>query len=323
MKQDAFERSRRAVWSSLDAALEQQSSGQRIYKFSYSEQFLNDYRETARDLSLAQSRAYSRELIEQLNDLVTRAHNVVHVRRSSWGEATKRFFARDFPREVRRAKMFVLIAALAFVLPGVAVATAIANDPSTIYGVMDSESIDGIERMYDAKLRKLGRERSSDTDIAMFGFYVLNNGGIALRTFAAGILLGLGSIYVLVVNGVIISAVIAHLVGIGSGEQILSFVAGHSSLELIAIVLAGASGCMMGFALLAPGEYSRAVALRRNAVRAARIILGCVPMLVLAAFVEAFWSSLTVVPATFKYVVGLLLWVLVIAYFMLVGRNAA
>ena len=323
MKQESFEKSRRQVWSSLDEALQQASKGHVIYKERYSNRFIQDYRETARDLSLAKSRAYSRELIEQLNDLVTRAHNVVHVRRSNWIADVLDYFIRGFPQEVRRARFFVLVSLVAFVIPALAVSVMIVSEPSSVYRVLSPEQVDQIESMYDASLRRVGRERAADTDIQMFGFYVANNAGIALRTFAAGIVFGLGSLFVLVTNGLLIGAVITHLVTIGSAETVLSFVAGHSSLELGAIVLAGASGLMLGFPLVAPGPYSRAVALRLSAVRAARIIMGCVPMLVIAASIEAFWSSVSAIPAIVKYAVGMMLWFLVIAYFILVGRRAA
>lgn len=322
MKQETFEKTRRKVWTSLDRSLQKPSKGHVVYQEQYSDQFLQNYRETAKDLSLAQSRAYSRELIEQLNDLVSRAHNVVHVRRSNWMADVLEYFRCGFPQEVRRAKMFVLVAAIAFLLPALAVSVMVASEPSSVYLVLSPDQVDQFENMYDETARRVGRQRASDSDIQMFGFYIANNAGIALRTFAAGIVFGLGSLFVLIFNGVFISTVCTHLINVGSSETILSFVAGHSALELVAIVLAGASGLMLGFPLIAPGAFSRAVALKLAAIRAARIIMGCVPMLVLAACIEAFWSSLSVIPPIVKYVVGLTMWLLVLAYFTLVGRRA-
>ena len=95
---------------------------------------------------------------------------------------------------------------------------------------------------------------------------------------------------------------------------------GHGSFELTALVLAGAAGLMLGHALVAPGVRTRAVALREAGRRAISIVFGATLMLLIAAFIEAFWSSSTLVSPTVKYWVGGALWVLVFSYFIFAGR---
>ncbi|EDN68430.1 integral membrane protein [Beggiatoa sp. PS] len=102
-----------------------------------------------------------------------------------------------------------------------------------------------------------------------------------------------------------------------------SFVVGHSALELIAIALAGAAGFKLGFALLVPGRLTRLQALRHAATHSIVIIYGVILMLLLAAFIEAFWSSNTAIDPNIKYTVGGFLWLSVVSYLVLVGRNRA
>ena len=109
------------------------------------------------------------------------------------------------------------------------------------------------EQMYDPASEHQLRERGADSDVLMFGFYIRNNIGVGFRTFAGGIFVGLGTLFFLIYNGLLFGAVSGHISNIGYEETFRSFVAGHGPFELTAIVLAGASGFMIGMAVLAPG----------------------------------------------------------------------
>src|SRR5690606_32673920 len=113
------------------------------------------------------------------------------------------------------------------------------------------------ESMYDpaAEHWRLGRE--SGGDLEMFGYYIANNIGIGFRTFAGGLFAGVGSLLVLVSNGVVFGTVAAHLQGIGHGGPFWRFVVGHAAPELSAIVVAGTAGLRLGLGVVAPGRRSR------------------------------------------------------------------
>ena len=131
----------------------------------------------------------------------------------------------------------------------------------------------------------------------MFGHYIWNNVSIGFRTFASGLLAGVGAIVVLIVNGVMIGGVAGHLQAVGHGDPFWRFVAGHSAPELTAIVIAGGAGLRLGLNLIAPGQRRRIDALVEGGRRGALLCLGVLAMLVFAAFVEAFWSSIAWMPA--------------------------
>jgi uncharacterized membrane protein SpoIIM required for sporulation len=180
-----------------------------------------------------------------------------------------------------------------------------------------------MERMYDPDASRLGRfaERGSGDDWMMFGYYIMNNIGIAFQTIASGLLFGLGSLFFLLFNGLMIGAVAGHLTQIGYGVSFWSFVVGHGAFELTAIALAGGAGLKLGWALLAPGRLSRGDALRLAAARSVRLTGGVIVFLLVAAFIEAYWSSMTLASPTLKYLVGGGLWLLVLTYLLLAGRD--
>ena len=157
----------------------------------------------------------------------------------------------------------------------------------------------------------------------MFGFYIWNNVRISFQAFAGGLLLGAGSLFYLVSNGVHFGAAAGYLTRIGLGPQFWPFVATHSALELPALVLAGGAGLHLGWALLAPGRRTRAGALAAAARDGLPLVYGAALMDVLAACLEAFWSASALVPATLKLAAAAALWTLVAAYFTLAGRRHA
>ena len=141
-------------------------------------------------------------------------------------------------------------------------------------------------RHYNGHLGHLGRERQSDSDFMMFGFYIMNNISITFQLFASGLVLGLGTLFYVVVNGVFIGAASGHLINAGYQSTFFQFVIGHGSFELTALVVAGGAGFMLGHALLAPGMVGRLAALRLVAPRAVRIVMGAALMCLIAAFIE-------------------------------------
>lgn len=154
----------------------------------------------------------------------------------------------------------------------------------------------------------------------MAGFYVNNNVGIALRCFALGIFFGVGSALALVFNGLFTGAVLGYVTSQGAGGNILTFIVGHGSLELGAIVLAGGAGLAMGWSIVAPGDKTRIAALQAVGRDVVSIVFGAAIMLFMAASIEGFWSASSA-PAAVKRSVGLAMLALVLVYLTFVGRG--
>ena len=227
-----------------------------------------------------------------------------------------------FPALVRAEWRLVTAAALLFFGPLLGLIAVLQVYPEFVHYLLDPRQIASFHEMYDPANRRLGT-RGADSSLLMFGFYIWNNIRIGFQTFAGGLLFGVGSIWFLGANGVILGAVSGYLTQIGYTQTFWSFVAGHSSLELLAIVISGAAGLRLGMAVIAPGNVSRRAALVAAAKPAVRLMYGAATMFLAAAFVEAFWSPLTEFGFQIKIIVGISGWVILLGYFLLAGRGRA
>jgi len=280
------------------------------------------YRRICQSLALAADRQYSPELVDRLNRLALRGHHALYRNRRRQSQRVLEYLLGGFPALVRAEWRLVTAAALLFFGPLLGLIAVLQAYPEFVHYLLDPRQIASFHEMYDPANRRLGT-RGADSSLLMFGFYIWNNVRIGFQTFAGGLLFGVGSIWFLGANGVIIGAVSGYLTQIGYAETFWSFVAGHSSLELTAIVISGAAGLRLGMAVIAPGNTSRRAALVAAAKPAVRLMYGAAMMFLGAAFVEAFWSPLTEVGFQIKIIVGISGWVLLLGYFLLAGRARA
>ncbi|MEH6578176.1 MAG: stage II sporulation protein M [Amphritea sp.] len=324
MKQDDFEKRYQAVWEELSNQLDAlEKSRFKRTRGQLSANLPGLYRQVCNHYALARGRRYSPTLEEQLHRLVLRGHQHLYTRRGAWLWQLLAFVAVGFPRSLRRHQSYFWLALALFLFPGVLIGGFCMLDESLIYSVMSEAEVANMAEMYRPDNARPGRtiERSAESDFAMFGFYIFNNIGIGFRTFAMGILAGVGTVFTLIYNGLAIGAVAGYLSSLGYHETFWPFVSGHSSLELTAIVICGAAGLMLGRGMIAPGCYSRADAIRFRAKQALPLVMGAGLMLLGAAFIEAFWSA-NDLPNQIKYIFAALMWLLMILYFIFAGRGA-
>ena len=325
MKQQQFETDHQALWDEIGLLMTDLQRKRSHRQLSAEEhlRFPALYRQLCSHYALARSRGFSPALVEHLHGMVLRGHPLLYRYKGGWNWRVLHFVFAGFPRAVRRHKGYFFAALLAFLLPGVLMGGACYLNEDLLYTVMSESMVAQMEQNYDPANDRPGRavERSSETDFTMFGYYIMNNIGIGFRTFATGIMLGIGSLFLLIFNGLVIGGVAGHLSRLGYHDTFWPFVSGHGSFELTAIVICGAAGLMLGHALLAPGQETRLQALKRRALDALPLVMGAALMLLVAAFIEAFWSSSVLPPAT-KYVVAALLWSFVILYLSFMGRGA-
>lgn len=279
------------------------------------------YRRLCQQLALARHRSYGGVVIERLNALALQGQRQLYQRARVPFSAAVATLLGAFPRTVRQHRRTVLWAHLLFYGAALAMFIAVSRQPDLAHSLVPPEALAEYEAMYQGAEGLPGR--GADSDVAMFGFYIQHNVGIAFRTFAGGVLCGVGSLVVLLYNALFMGTIFAYLGGRGLGDALFSFVIGHSSFELTAIVLSAVAGLELGLAATAPGHLPRGLALRRAAQRVAPMLYGFAAMLVLAAFIEAFWSSTTWLPSGIKYGVGVALWLAVWAWLLLGGRRRA
>ena len=273
------------------------------------------YRQTAADLSTAREDPASASLARYLNDLLGRAHNLVYsgTARSRPAGAV-RFYAHEFPRVFQQTVSYTLTA-LALFGAGAAAAMALAAaDPGFERFVLSGRMMDTIER----------REMWTHSIVAVKPYassaIMTNNIAVALAACATGMFAGLGPVYMMLFNGLLIGVIGTACARAGMSGQLWSFVAPHGSLELPAIFIAGGAGLILGRGILFPGALPRRDAIAEAGATSIRLLLGVLPMLVIAGVIEGFVSP-TAVPPAVKFVIGAALSVLLVLYLFVPRRS--
>jgi uncharacterized membrane protein SpoIIM required for sporulation len=315
----AFVERRQRDWDELDSVVRTaQERGPRRLSPQQISRLSPLYRDVCADLSRAQAARYAAPLLDYLQGVTAAAHAVLYGRPLHAGRGSPlRLALEAFPRAVRRHKIAMVIALLLFFVPFFAGFFATMAHSAFAARVVPEAQL---RPLVEAYREGFASGRSPGVDAEMAGFYVNNNIGIALRCFATGLAFGLGSAFYLVENGLATGAMIGYVVSHGAGNNILTFIVGHSSLELGAIVLAGGAGLVLGWSIVAPGDKTRIASLQQAARSVMVVVFGAAAMLLLAAGIEGFWSASNV-PSVVKRVVGGILLVIVAAYISLAGRG--
>ncbi len=331
MRQDAFIARHEGEWLALERWLDKNERGQAkraprrplppLPGEVTDADFPARYRRLCQQLALANSRGYSPVVGHRLQALMQRGHRLLYKPPAPRWRRVIDFMLADFPRLVRAHAAYMWASAALFYVPLIGMIVALQLHPELVHSLADPMQIASWEQMYDPAADHIGRDRASAGDWQMFGLYIFNNISIGLRTLASGLVFCVGAIYVLVANGVMIGTVFGHLQAIGFGGPLWRFVCGHGSFELTAIVISGGGGLRLGMALIAPGRRSRARALVDAGGDAGRLALGALVMFVIAAFIEAFWSSIGSIPGVVKYSVAGVLWTFVFVWLWRGGRG--
>ena len=317
MKEQSFINRREKFWNEFDAAVH---GGKKNLR-SRSSWFPLGYRELTQDLNTARANGYDPSIIERLNTLVLEGNQILYSRRSWSIKPAADFVLRDFPCAVRSQWRSLGVSLLIFYGLAFFCAFLCVRYPGFTYQILGEDTIENLEQMYDPAGAHYLVPRDVRSDADMFGFYIYNNITIAFRTFAGGILAGVGSLLILCFNGVFLGAVAGHIINASLGGTFFPFVIGHGSFELTAIVLSAQGGLILGYRLFITKGLSRSSSIRSAGKTALPIIAGAALMLVIAAAIEAFWSSRYEFPLALRYGAGAAGWLMVILYFTFAGRR--
>jgi uncharacterized membrane protein SpoIIM required for sporulation len=315
--EDAFVATRQLRWTELDGIL----TGRALHRRDGATiaRAVSLYRIVCSDLMRARSAGYTPDLLAYLDGLVSRAHNAIYGARPFRLPDFVRGIYREFPRAVRKNGLFFALSTALFLIPLAIGLIAGMGSREAATQIIPAEMLEGMAESYSTGF---DQGRSEGVDAGMAGFYVYNNVGIAFRCFATGIFFCLGSVFFLVYNGLVIGTVTGFVSQAGYGQNILTFMCGHAPFELTAILIAGAAGLRMGWALVDTGGRTRIGSLRGAAPDITRMVLGAGAMLVIAAGVEAFWSPSSLAPPI-KWVAAGVFTLMVAAYLAVAGRARA
>jgi uncharacterized membrane protein SpoIIM required for sporulation len=302
---------REAKWQELDSLLQRaEKKGIKTLTAKEIGTLASLYRSVAADLSRANTNQIGQTIVQDLQALTTRGYSQIY--RGSRRQEVRGmidFYLRELPQVLRQTWVYTAIAFALFLVGGVIAWWFAWQDASFLPLIVPHNLIEKVRDRHELWMGSiLGTEPFAASSIA------INNLSVAFRMVGGGITAGLWTIYALFYNGLSIGAV-ATLVGQnGLAYPFWAFVFPHGALELPAIFIAGGGGLLIAKGLLFPGQYRRRDALKIYGLQAAQLVMGIVPMLLLAGTIEGFFSPQNVIPSPVKYLAGTGLFILLILY---------
>jgi uncharacterized membrane protein SpoIIM required for sporulation len=242
------------------------------------------YRQTASDLATVREDVTSNQLSFYLNQLLGRAHNLIYMGHKQKISGLVRFYTQTFPQVFRETFPQTFLAFLIFAVTGVATWAVTIHDPAFAHRMLGPEMMATIEK------REMWTKSIVTVKPLAASGIMTNNLAVCFTAFAMGITAGLGTINMMVTNGMLIGVIGAATWQSGMALQLWSFVAGHGALELPAIFISGGAGLEIARGMLFPGLLPRRESLALAGGRAARLMIGIIPMLVVAGIIEGFVS---------------------------------
>jgi uncharacterized membrane protein SpoIIM required for sporulation len=270
-------------------------------------EFVEEYRALTSDLARLTTAAKDGGGAElfYLGRLVAGAHNLIYRERRQTLREILRFVAIDVPTEVRRSAAAVLLAAAFLFVPAVIAYTAVVRDPAAAPTFIPTRMHDRAEQ--GVQRAKTRQGYIPDPEVfrpVMASQIIANNVQVAFAVFAFGITAGIGTLLLLMLNGISLGGVFGLYQSKGILSLLLAFVAPHGVLELSAICIAGGAGLLIASALLLPGDMTRREALAENSRRAMRLIAASSILLVFAGSLEGMVSPIPTWPLWLKLMVS-------------------
>jgi uncharacterized membrane protein SpoIIM required for sporulation len=319
MTEQNFIQRREPVWNEFSVFV----SGKKRRLKKRAVPFIHCFREITQDLNTAKANNFDPAIIERLNILVNEGNQILYGQHN-WSVKTLIFFiSQTFPQKVRSQWRGILAVSMLFYGIASFFSLLCISYPGIAEELVSAYDLAEIEEMYNPKSWHYLSPRDVSSDADMFGYYIYNNISIAFKTFAGGIFAGAGSILLLCVNGGFLGIVSGHLTNIGYAHTFFPFVIAHSAFEITAIIFCAYAGMLLGYRFFVTNGLSRGASIRKAGQDALPIIAGSTLMLVIAAIIEAFWSSKHLVPFQIRIGSGIGIWFLLILYFLFMGRKPA
>jgi uncharacterized membrane protein SpoIIM required for sporulation len=274
----------------------------------------DDYRLLAHDLARARALVPQSRAREYLESVYAGVHATLNHGDWRLGAALRQLFRGHIPASVAWLKPYLVWATLLFVLAAVAGYALVDRFPELIALFASPDLIASVE---SGKLWTEGLLNIVPSSVLSVQI-LANNIAVSLFAYCSGFLFGLGTLYILGLNGLMLGAVFAFVARHGLAGALASFIVAHGCVELSVMCLSGAAGAAVGEALVRPGSRGRAAAFRVAALRSGPALLACAVLLVGAGLIEGFVSPQPRIPVGVKVAIGVGYWLFMVA--LLSGR---
>ncbi len=318
MKAESFIQSRKEHWQRAKELIVRGRKG--LGKLSQEDlrELTHLYSSLTVDVARARMYQLDSRMRENLNALAMGAHSLLYrpPARPLWARVW-RFVTTGYPRLFRKMKPWMLLSTLLFFLSALGSYAVVRDRPSMAYVLLPA-GLD-VQPGREVVGEDVSRRYRNMPPALMNTQITLNNIQVAFLAFAAGILLGLGTLYVLLVNGIMLGTFFAHFTNHSLAWEVWSFLTPHGALEIFAILVSACAGLRLGLSAVLPGQLTRGESLRQGAREAVLLLLGTVPMFILAGAVESYVTP-SYLPGGVKILLGLSLLGATLAYLLVCGR---
>lgn len=300
-----------ANWKILDKLLQKsEKKGLKSLSATEIKELASLYRSVSADFAKAKTNKLGNTLTQELQTLTARGYSQIYQgsRRQEW-QKVKEFYLWGFPEVVRETAPYTAIATAIFLLPALIGWWYVWRDPVFLDLAVPQALIEQVRDRGELWMGSIvGNEPIASSGI------MTNNLGVAFKAVSGGVTAGIITIYIMALNGLHIGTIGALVTQNNLGYPFWAFVVPHGSLELPAIFLAGGAGLLIGKAMVFPGQYRRIDAIKINGKKAAQLVFGIIPILIIAGIIEGFFSPNPAIPDGIKYLAGLIIFGLFILY---------
>ncbi|MBN1343172.1 MAG: stage II sporulation protein M [Phycisphaerae bacterium] len=256
----------------------------------------------------------------RINELAIATHGLLYRRRRVRPlAAVWRFYRGEFPQLFRRLWAYMALSTAIFVVGALGAYSSTRLRPSTAYLFVPG-SLDLPDGRPGVTAEDMSERFRQMPNAPMAAGIMTNNISVAFNAFALGITAGIGTCFFLLYNAMMIGGIAGHFANHHLQYAFWSFIVPHGALEILAILIAAAAGLRLGLSLAVPGPMTRTASLRHGAREAVLLVLGTVPMFVVAGVIEGFVTP-SHLPGGVKIAGGVSVGAAAIAYLLVGGRG--
>lgn len=318
MNEATFIKQNTGKWKEFEKVLKNKSA-------TNADKLAEIYIKVTDDLAFARTHYANSQLTPYLNNLASEIHLSIYRNKKEESSRFINFWKYELPQTMSESLNYVMISFIIFAVSGVIGALSAAHDDTFVRLIMGdqyvNETIANIEKGDPMAVYK----QMGETE--MFLVITFNNIRVSFFVFIAGLLTSVASGFMLFQNGIMLGAFqyFFYQKGLLVTSALTIWI--HGTLEISAIVIAGAAGIVMGNGWLFPGTYSRMQAFRKGARKGLKIIIGLVPVFIIAGFLEGFVTRMTEMPDIIKIAIILGSAIFIFIYFIFIPikirRNGA
>ncbi|SEP00591.1 stage II sporulation protein M [Paenibacillus sp. OV219] len=309
MDMSTFTKQHKSQWSELEQLLARFSRKKSTLSIAEVDRLTVLYKTASSHLATFRTYLPQNETTQYLNHLVSRAHHMIYLDSNKSSAQLRYFFGQHFIGLIRSRLGFVAVAFGLFIIGALSGFISVWNDPLNAHALLPSAVAQSIDPSQTELPRGDLHSPIVSTEI------MTNNIRVAALAFVSGITLGIGTVYLMLSNGLLLGALAAVFVQSDKGYVFWAYILPHGIIELTAIFIAGGAGFYMAYRMIVPTAFSRKYEFLLAAKESAQLLLGTVPLFVIAGIIEGYITPSTM-PLEAKYGIAGATLLLLAAYYL-------